>query len=842
MNYQVELKKFYFVRPARYFLALQIGNRKFRTKVCPDPCTIINDQEYLRSVDGKPLEVSSTSLQNPMHELLIMVYTKVKQPGQKPALKGLGCSSMMSKDIKMCIQSTGRHLMFFAADDTDDPVAVGEVTITLANSDNHPIATPLLDTSILTVELVGDNKSRWSVRCGCMHDGRDGQMLRSAVFLDRSKPAKLPTGAHGFAAARAHLLAPDKGRFFVDLLDQQTGQVVATEYVELEQMFQHGRDIRAHIELTAANGRTGIVALHMTFWSPLSHYWNGTSGCECMTVTLTEDSDNKRLNEQLFGGDKILGAITATTVVKDDMPISSLENQLFQSFRGGPPSSFPVWLSSRASKVAAAAFAGSKRGLLRPPYHSITSAEGTAGTRYFSDLDAKDPVRFERLLYSKVSQTHASDEGPDSNGSKAQTNTKTDPETVYLVLEWYSLNRVEPQPLSTAPEEMARERLGVALYTIKLPPTQPADEATPPQKFQTNAHLVDQNGRERLQMSSVNVSFPALSDTRAQAIDVARAIVPPTTTDDPTHIPKPKPPPPQPVASPPPAPPAPAPSATAPPPPPSAPPPVVPTPLPTAPAPSPPVIAAVPPTPKPPGPSPDAARMADMAAQMERMRQDLGALGAENKHLREALESIHQVPELRKRNIELEAANRRLVHDLATRDQEKRYIEVQFQTHPGKMEPKALLSQAMQLRDKLERQRAIIATLERNHRKELSTNMVQKQTIETQEQVIHRLYGLLKQMRNNGNITTAISNSNSKQEDSDDEMLPSTAETLVEKVAVNVPPQPQIDVDANQALQMKIEALERTIGELSRDFAEETAQLRIRVVAAEAGASQWLAP
>ena len=144
-----------------------------------------------------------------MHELLIMVYTKVKQAGKKPALRSLGCSSMMSKgqvcifiecvchvnichvctrvsapnvltDIKLCLQSTGRHLMFFAADDTDDPVAVGEITITLANSDNQSIATPLLDTSILTVELVGANKSRWSVRCGCVHDGRDGQILRSA--------------------------------------------------------------------------------------------------------------------------------------------------------------------------------------------------------------------------------------------------------------------------------------------------------------------------------------------------------------------------------------------------------------------------------------------------------------------------------------------------------------------------------------------------------------------------------------------------------------------------------------------------------------------------------------
>ena len=148
----------------------------------------------------------------------------------------------------------------------------------------------------------------------------------------------------------------------------------------------------------------------------------------------------------------------------------------------------------------------------------------------------------------------------------------------------------------------------------------------------------------------------------------------------------------------------------------------------------------------------------------------------------------------------------------------------------------------MQLRDKLERQRAIIATLERNHRKELSTNMVQKQTIETQEQVIHRLYGLLKQMRSSGNITTTISDNNSKNEDSDDEMLPSTAEMLVKKVAVVTPPQPQIDADANQALHIKIEALERTIEELSRDFAEETAQLRLRVVAAEAGASQWLTP
>ena len=120
--------------------------------------------------------------------------------------------------------------------------------------------------------------------------------------------------------------------------------------------------------------------------------------------------------------------------------------------------------------------------------------------------------------------------------------------------------------------------------------------------------------------------------------------------------------------------------------------------------------------------------------------------------------------------------------------------------------------------------------------------MVQKQTIETQEQVIHRLYGLLKQMRSSGNITTTISDNNSKNEDSDDEMLPSTAEMLVKKVAVVTPPQPQIDADANQALHIKIEALERTIEELSRDFAEETAQLRLRVVAAEAGASQWLTP
>lgn len=140
----------------------------------------------------------------------------------------------------------------------------------------------------------------------------------------------------------------------------------------------------------------------------------------------------------------------------------------------------------------------------------------------------------------------------------------------------------------------------------------------------------------------------------------------------------------------------------------------------------------------------------------------------------------------------------------------------------------------MQLREKLERQRAIIATLERNHRKEISTNMVQKQTIETQEQVIHKLYGLLKQMRSKGN-----NNSNKNQSI---EELPSTGELLVEKVAVDVSPRPQIDVEVNQALRRKIEALEHTIEELSRDFAEETAQLRIRVVAAEAGASQWLTP
>ena len=102
--------------------------------------------------------------------------------------------------------------MFFAADDTDDPVAVGEVTVALTNStQNQPIATPLFDTSILTVELVGANKTRWAVRCGCIHGGRDGEMLRSAVFLDRNKPATLPTGVHGFAAARAHLMAPRKG-------------------------------------------------------------------------------------------------------------------------------------------------------------------------------------------------------------------------------------------------------------------------------------------------------------------------------------------------------------------------------------------------------------------------------------------------------------------------------------------------------------------------------------------------------------------------------------------------------------------------------------------------------
>ena len=140
----------------------------------------------------------------------------------------------------------------------------------------------------------------------------------------------------------------------------------------------------------------------------------------------------------------------------------------------------------------------------------------------------------------------------------------------------------------------------------------------------------------------------------------------------------------------------------------------------------------------------------------------------------------------------------------------------------------------MQLREKLERQRAIIATLERNHRKEISTNMVQKQTIETQEQVIHKLYGLLKQMRSKGN-------NNSNKNQSIEERF-STGELLVEKVAVDVSPRPQIDVEVNQALRRKIEALEHTIEELSRDFAEETAQLRIRVVAAEAGASQWLTP
>ena len=119
----------------------------------------------------------------------------------------------------------------------------------------------------------------------------------------------------------------------------------------------------------------------------------------------------------------------------------------------------------------------------------------------------------------------------------------------------------------------------------------------------------------------------------------------------------------------------------------------------------------------------------------------------------------------------------------------------------------------MQLRDKLERQRAITATLERNYRNELSTTMVQKQTIETQEQVIDKLYGLLKQMRIKNNTDSASQNKTH-----------------------------QSDVDVNQALQRKVEALELTLEEISRDFAEETAQLRIRVVAAEAEASRWLTP
>ena len=119
----------------------------------------------------------------------------------------------------------------------------------------------------------------------------------------------------------------------------------------------------------------------------------------------------------------------------------------------------------------------------------------------------------------------------------------------------------------------------------------------------------------------------------------------------------------------------------------------------------------------------------------------------------------------------------------------------------------------MQLREQLERQRAVTTTLDRNYRKELSTTMVQKQTIETQEEVIHKLYGLLKQMRGK-----------------------SSAEEASHTV------EHQVDIDANQELQQKVEVLELTLEELHRAFAEETAQLRIRVVEAETGASQWLAP
>ena len=53
----------------------------------------------------------------------------------------------------------------------------------------------------------------------------------------------------------------------------------------------------------------------------------------------------------------------------------------------GPPSLFPVWLSSLAGAVAPAAFAGSKRVLLKPPYHSITSAGCAMGTRYKSNAE-----------------------------------------------------------------------------------------------------------------------------------------------------------------------------------------------------------------------------------------------------------------------------------------------------------------------------------------------------------------------------------------------------------------------------------------------------------------------
>ena len=52
--------------------------------------------------------------------------------------------------------------MFFAAEKTNNPVAVGEITIAPHNSATQPIPIPLLDTNILTVELVGDNKTRWA--------------------------------------------------------------------------------------------------------------------------------------------------------------------------------------------------------------------------------------------------------------------------------------------------------------------------------------------------------------------------------------------------------------------------------------------------------------------------------------------------------------------------------------------------------------------------------------------------------------------------------------------------------------------------------------------------------
>merc|ERR1712224_878079 len=106
-------------------------------------------------------------------------------------------------------------------------------------------------------------------------------------------------------------------------------------------------------------------------------------------------------------------------------------------------------------------------------------------------------------------------------------------------------------------------------------------------------------------------------------------------------------------------------------------------------------------------------RIEEMQAQMQRMRQDLQALSAENRHLKHVLDSTPQVPALRRRNAELEAANRRLVQDLTNRDQQKRFIDIEFQRRPGKMHPKALLQEAMQLREQLERQRAVTTTLDR---------------------------------------------------------------------------------------------------------------------------------